>query len=252
MTLMAHCDTERVEESVLRAIPAPEWTPTWHPVSHGQLIDATGAAVKEMGIDVVSKLYSMNKTGTKMFACWNLDLGNGEVGYALGFRHAINRTMRIGYVAGTNVFVCDNMCFSGSSILFRMHTGGLDMDSLQVTAKKALEGSVIEMEKLHEWQEGLHEIYVPKRDLKEIVFDFATEGVFSGGQISNYLSCLEEEKEIRIHSARGRRMDGSTTLYTVHGAATRLMRKWNMIRSSSATAKLNQICDDYIEYKRAA
>jgi hypothetical protein len=251
MSLMAHTNTTRCEESELKAIPAPPWTPTWHPISHAQLIDATAAAVESLGIGVKNKQYSMNKTGTRMFACWDFDLGNGEVGYSLGFRHAIDRSMRIGYCAGTTVFICDNMCFAGTSIVFRMHTGGLDIDSLQLTAENALGGAVIEMEKLHEWQTGLHEIYVPKRDLKELAFDMATEGVFSPGQLNNYLTCLDEEKAARRHSAHGRPLDGATTLYTVHGAATRLMRNWNLLRTSESTAKLNLICDDYME-RRAA
>lgn len=247
MSLMAHCDTNYVDESAVRLIPAPEWTKTWHPVSHGQLIDATQAACDEAGIGVVEKKYSLNKTGEKMFASWNLDVGNGRIGYALGFRHATNRTMRIGFTAGTVVFICDNMCFSGDYMAFRMHTGGLDMDELYLMAQRCLQGAVLEMERLHEWQTNLHNIYVPRQDLKGLVFDMIADGVFSGGQINNYLSCLEEEKSVR----HGYRLDGATSLYAVHGAATRLMRPWNMLRTSEATAKLQLVCDGYLEQRAA-
>lgn len=35
MTLIAHVDTKKIEESAVLAIPEPKWTRTWHPVSHG-------------------------------------------------------------------------------------------------------------------------------------------------------------------------------------------------------------------------
>ena len=247
MTLMAHKDTANTPENEVKLIPAPEWTDTWHPVSHAQLIDATDLACKEVGIGVVDKRYSLNKTGTKMFASWSLDVGNGKIGYVLGFRHSTDRSMRIGFVAGTQAFICDNMCFTGDYIAFRMHTGGLDMEELELMAMKALEGAIVQMEDLHRWQTDLHEIYVPRTDLKCLVFDMVEQGVFSGGQISNYLSCLDEERKIRY----GYNLDGATSLYSVHGAATRLMRPWNMIRSAAASAKLQGICDGYIENRAA-
>lgn len=242
MSLVAHCDTKRATEAEVMAVPAPAWTKTWHPVSHKQVIEATALAVRQAGLDIVNKEYSLNKSGTRMFGVWNLDAGNGEIGYALGFRQGIDKSMLLGYCAGTNVFVCDNLCFSGDFIAFRMHTSGLDHAELRRIATEALKGAIVNMDKFHQWHKSLHEYYVPRPDFKSMVYDMVTADVFSGGQINNYLACLEEEKGIR----RGRTLDGCTSLYNVHGAATRLMRTWNLLRTSEATAKLNGICDDYM------
>ena len=65
------------------------------------------------------------------------------------------------------------------------------------------------------------------------------------------MRCLDEERAESLKSAHGRRLDGTTSLYAVHGAATRLMRPWNMIRSAEATGKLNGICDNYLTARAA-
>jgi len=247
MTLLAHCDTKRVHEAEVMAVPAPAWTDTWHPMSHSQLINATAKACQEIGIGIREKQYSMNKTATKMFGFWKLDGGNGEAGYSVGFRHAIDKSMGISYAGGSDVFICDNLCLSGDSIVFRMQTGGLSPEELLELAKEAMSGAMVYAQEFHTWQKSLHEIYVPQADYKGLVYDMVDRGVFAGGQIKNYLACLNEEKALR----RGYALDGCTNLHNVHGAATRLMRGWNLLRMADATKALNGICDDYLA-KRAA
>lgn len=248
MSLMAHTTTSRTTEVAVRAVPEPTFTPTWHPVSHAKVIDSLESACKVHGIGIVNRDYSLNEPGTRMFGTFALDIGNGDIGYELGFRNSLDKSMVLGVTAGTRVFVCDNMCFSGSFIEFHRHTSGLDMDRLISISTKAVGGAVVEMEKLLTWQKDLNHYYVPRQDFKGLVFDMMTRGVFSSGQLSNYLSCLDEEKQLR----RGYALDNATSLYNVHGAATRLMRKWNLFRASGAIKALNGLCDDYIEIKKAA
>jgi hypothetical protein len=101
---------------------------------------------------------------------------------------------------------------------------------------------------LIDWQNSLQNVWVPQADYESLVYRMVKAGVFAGGQIDNYERCLEEEKALR----RGHYLDGTTSLYNCHGAATRLMRSWNLLRVAEATPKLGQVCDDYIEMKRAA
>ena len=245
--LLNHCGTHRAEERIVRSIPAPQWTKTWHPVSHGQVIASLEQSCTALGLGVKKREYSISKDGHRMFGAWDLDLGRQGMGYSLGFRNGTNKDLLLGICSGTRVFVCDNLCFSGSFIRFRKHTGGLDLDELDLIGREAITGAVVEMEKMGAWQEGLHEIWVPKRDRKELIYDMATRGVFSPGQLNNYLGALQEELQLR----RGRSLDNAHSLFSMHGAATRLMRSWNLERVVNATSRLNAICDDYLE-RRAA
>lgn len=245
--LMAHCGTSRAPEEVVMAIPAPEWTDTWHPVSHGQVIKSLSDATKRMGLGVRNTEYSLSKDGARMFGVWHLDAGTSSMGYALGMRNSTDKSLLLGVCAGTSVFVCDNLCFSGSFIKFRKHTSGLDLDELQLIGMDAVQGAVVEMEKLGSWQEGLQDYWVPVEERKQLIYDMATKGVFAGGQLGNYHDALNQELEIR----RGHNLDNSHSLYNLHGAATRLMRGWNLERVAKSSTALATICDDYIERRTA-
>jgi hypothetical protein len=248
MTQLMAANTRRVDLQEVMAVPSPEFTDSWHPISHGEVVTALKAACDTHGIGIRSEEYSLSANGAKMFGVWELDLLLNGTHYSLGLRNAIDKSLGVGVTAGTKVLVCDNLCFSGDYIKFRKHTSGLDADELQTIAHDAVGGAIIEMEKLYDWQNGLHEIYVPKNDHEAMVYDMVVEGVFSGGKINRFLQCLEEERAIR----KGGALDGATSLYNMHGAATRLMRDQSLIQVAKATPKLNQICDDYRNMKLAA
>ena len=165
--LMAHCGTHRAPEELVMAMKAPEWTPTWHPVSHKQVIESLSGACKTMGLEVQKREYSLSTNGHRMFGVWHLAAGTNTMAYSLGLRNGTDKSLILGVCAGTRVFVCDNLCFSGSFIKFRKHTGGLDLDELKTIGLDAVQGAVIEMEKLSGWQEGLQDYWVPVEERKQ-------------------------------------------------------------------------------------
>jgi hypothetical protein len=248
MTLSAG-NTKRVSEAIVRSIPEPEFTKTWHPVSHSRVIDSLQAACDNHGIKVVNKEYSITKNGGRMFGVWSLDIGTELKRYALGIRNAIDKSLGYGITAGNSVFVCDNMCFSGEFIKFRKHTSGLDYEELVEISYKAVQGAVIKMEELDQWQNSLADIYVPEIDRKVLSYDMITKGAFSPDQLTKYVKCLDEEKAIPLPGNGV--LTGTTSLYAMHGAATRLMRGWNLLKVADSTKVLNSICDDYMIAKAA-
>jgi hypothetical protein len=240
--LLAHCDTRRVDENAVLAVPSPDFTKSWRPVSHGQVIQTLEAACQYHGIAVRSREYSMSANGAKMFGVWELDITVDGTAFSLGVRNSIDKSFGIGITAGTKVFVCDNLCFSGDYIRFRKHTAGLDMDELTEIANEAVTGAVVKMERLYNWQDSLHNVFVPAPERKALVYDMVIGGVFSGGKIPAYLSALDDELAIN----HGRALDGAHNLYAMHGAATRLMRDWSLIKVAKATTALNAVCDQYL------
>jgi len=247
MTTLINGKTNRVDEETVKAITAPEWTDTWHPVGHGLIVNSLNAACAQQGIEVKNRQYSINESGSRMFGVWNLDLGNGTMNYALGFRNSTDKTMVVGITAGTNVLVCDNLCFSGDFIAFRKHTSGLDQEELLEIAIEAVGGAVAKMDVFYGWHKSLLDYFVPRQELKGLVYDMIDRDVFSGGQFRNFMGALDEERAVPQTGV----LDGCTSLYAVHGAATRLMRDWNLLRVSDATKQLNGICDDYLVEKAA-
>jgi len=242
-------EAKRVTEAEVIAVPEPTFTKTWHPVSHAKIVNAVQTVCEDRGIGITSTDYSMNKSGTKLFASYGLDIGgNGDCHYMLGFRNAIDMSFAIGFTAGTMITVCSNMMLSGDLLIFRKHTSALNENLLLKLSDDALGGAIKKMDALYRWHQSLKEYYVPIDDFKKMTFDLIAAGVFSGGQFSNYMDCVDAERKI---SNYGTVLDGARSLYVVHGGVTRLLRNANLLRLSDSTAKLETVVNNYLEYKKA-
>ncbi len=239
----------RVTEAEVLAVPEPTFTPTWHPVSHAKIVNAVQTVCEDRGIGIINQEYSMNQSGTKLFASYGLDIGGNEGShYMLGFRNAIDMSFAIGFAAGTLITVCSNMMISGDLLVFRKHTSALNESLLLKLSDDALGGAITKMDALYRWHQSLKEYYVPMDDFKKMTFDMINAGVFSGSQFSNYMNCVDAERKI---SNYGTVLDGARSLYVVHGGVTRLLRNANLLRLSDATAKLETVVNHYLDYKKA-
>lgn len=114
----------------LKTLPLPASRGPWHaPVPHHLLVDSIEVEARERGHHVMRTQLALNRDGSKLFGVINLASQHEDRSLALGFRNSTNSTMSIKLVAGTNVFVCDNMALSGDMIaLARRNTTGLDIE----------------------------------------------------------------------------------------------------------------------------
>ena len=117
----------------LRFIPTPEPTYSWKPVSHHNMVEVLKSELHSHGLAITSENYSVAAGGLNLFGVFNV-IGDHdpEIGmpaaFSIGFRHSNKKQFAIQMVAGLNVFVCSNLCFSGDMItLKRKHTSGLNL-----------------------------------------------------------------------------------------------------------------------------
>lgn len=128
-TLIAHSDTNLVTRETLRGLAPVIPTATFKPVAHIELIESLERKLNERDILITREQFSMSKDGAKLFGTLDLTLnGIGGTCASLGLRTANNKTMSLQMIAGLRVFVCDNMAFSGETVILRRrHTSGLDL-----------------------------------------------------------------------------------------------------------------------------
>ena len=231
--------SRRVDEMQVLAIPEPEGTDTWKPVSHARVIHALEDACFSQGIEVVSREYSLNQSGTRMFGSWQLDISNGnrEISYAMGIRNAVDKTLALGICAGSYVYVCSNMAFKGDFISFSKHTKSLTEEKLELLAYQALEGAKPQMKRLVEWQRSLKELYVTPMELRIFVYEAMQAGVLPPSQFQSFHSCLDEEMALT---------HGYRTAWAVYGAITRLNRKGSLFTVAQRTGGLNNLMSWYL------
>jgi hypothetical protein len=86
--------------------------------------------VPRFGLKVESSAFALAREGSQMFGvmtCTN-GHGRGDFALAIGLRNSYDRSLSIGLVAGTRVFCCDNLAFSGAVRMNRKHTAHVFRD----------------------------------------------------------------------------------------------------------------------------
>lgn len=112
--LVAHCGGVPATREEVFALSAPEHTNSWKPVAYRDAIEMLhGTVRRQLGLELVAEQYALNKAGTQLFHVARFDTGTEESGLAIGLRQSYDKSLALGVVAGAQVFVCDNLCFSG-------------------------------------------------------------------------------------------------------------------------------------------
>lgn len=233
--LIAHCDTDYVGEEEVLSIEPVEGTKTWKPVSHREVIIPLRNALNDAGLRIVSKTYSLNATGHKMFGIWQLDNVDGEMAYALGVRNSMDKSMALGIVAGTKVFVCDNLAFDGEFIRFRKHTKGI-VDELEDLCIEAVKNVTVRLRNFAVWHRRLITYVLRRRQAEILTFRAMERGVMTPSQFRAFYGLYFEE------GAKYHRPD----LYHWHEAVTELNRAKNPFRLFARNKRLNQVCNEFI------
>ncbi len=116
--IMLHCGSETVTRAMVEAVPVPDATRSYRPVSYGDAIDFLHSAIaSQIGAPIKSTTYGLNKKGDQLFALAVLDMGSTESGLSIGLRQSYNKSLALGVAVGESVFVCDNLCFSGDAFM---------------------------------------------------------------------------------------------------------------------------------------
>ena len=130
--------TNHVSEAEVIAVPDVPFTRTFKPFHHRDIISVVKQGVQAVGLEIVKSEYVLAQNGQRMFGVFDLSQGTSELSWSIGIRNSMNKSMSIGITAGTRVFVCDNLCFSGEFLAFRRHTSGLDIDELAFLAYRSM------------------------------------------------------------------------------------------------------------------
>lgn len=131
-TLSAHSpkfNSKLVTLDALRMLPEPQALGIRHkPVPHHVLIDTIHKEMELRDMTIVRDQYALSYKGDVIFGVMDLKSPGIDRGTSFGFRSSVNQLLAIKAVAGTRVFVCDNLALSGDTIAFqRKSTTGLDL-----------------------------------------------------------------------------------------------------------------------------
>ena len=140
-TLSMHCGSKAATESRVRSIQAPDGTDTWVPIPHFELLDHVQEVMSEKGlvVDQTSKKFGLKRDDNQMFAVLKvISDQDKDFGLSVGLRNSTDKSLSAAMCFGSNVFVCDNLVFSGEQTLARKHTKNI-RDGLRDMISDALD-----------------------------------------------------------------------------------------------------------------
>jgi len=236
-TLMTHSPKFNAKLTTyghLAALPEPQALGPMHkPVAHVRLIDAFRAEIAKRDMRIEREQFALSAKGQALFGVIDLktDLAEATRCLSLGFRNSVDMSMGIQAVAGTTVFVCDNMALSGSMFaLKRKNTTGLDLgDAVAVGFDKFLQhGQVLEIEIARLQAEGITD-----GKAKQLIFD-----VFSSKIVPVRL--FDDVDAYYFRPNQTMEDCQPRTLWGLHNAFTRALRDLSPVRRFAATVDLGK------------
>lgn len=119
-------------------MPTPRGTATWFPLSHRTILGEVETQLKAVGFTVEEEAHALSHDGARYFGVLSLSSpGRTERDFtwAVGLRNSHDKTFPAGLVAGSRVFCCDNLAFSGEVRISRKHTRYAYRDLRHLTAR---------------------------------------------------------------------------------------------------------------------
>ena len=169
--------SNKVTEADVINVQAVPFTRSFHPVHHRQVIDAIRSGVVATGLDIIKTDYVLANNGNRMFGIWDLSGGSDELCWSIGIRNSMDKSMALGITAGTRVFVCENLAFSGEFVEMRKHTKGLSYDELEFIAYRAMKKMIANLIKFQAWHEGLKNFPLTEWDAKLLLVEIMTNNI---------------------------------------------------------------------------
>jgi hypothetical protein len=128
--LVLHRGGWEATKADLASVPVPEETDSCVPVPYLRFVEEVELHVPRFGLTITEERFALAKQGRQLFGALTCTNGHGQSDYALaiGLRSSYDRSLAVGLVAGTRVFCCDNLAFSGEASMHRKHTANVFRD----------------------------------------------------------------------------------------------------------------------------
>jgi len=136
--MLLHCGAEIVDKDVLLFVPTPPATKTWFPLPHISVLDEVSEQLLLSGFTITEETHALSHGGARYFGVLSVTLPmkrDRDYSWVVGIRNSHDQTYPAGLVAGTRVFVCDNLAFSGEVRISRKHTRYAMRDLRHLTAR---------------------------------------------------------------------------------------------------------------------
>lgn len=235
--LMLHCGARVSPRDEVFAVPVPQATASYVPLSYQSFVTRIEKQLAVEGITVNSEQLALTKEGQRLFGLLALSMPEftaQDYGCILGLRNSYDKSVSTGICIGASVFVCDNLSFQGEVTFTRKHTANLlrDLSWLltetiaQLPVRFARQSAAFESYKRRELSDS---------EAHDLVIRFYDESAIN---VTDIPALLREWREPR-HSEL---LANGKTVWRLFNAATEIM-KGDLWRLPARTRALHDVLD---------
>ena len=236
--LCLHAGAFEVPRQALAEVPTPAPTETWRPISHESFVRQIEWELPRYGLDIIAQAHALTYDGSRYFGLLQVTregLTNSDYSLVVGLRNSSDKTLTAGLVAGSCVFVCDNLAFSGEVSISRKHTVHI-LEDLPGLVGSAL-GRLLLMFKT---QDERVERYRATELNAVAAHDLAIRALDAQVVCASKIpALLQEWREPRYQAFKPR------TLWSFFNATTEVL-KGALHVLPKRTQALHRLCDDFV------
>lgn len=242
--LILHCGADKVTRKDVYDVPTPEPTDSHFPIPHQALIETVTDKMADAGLTIASHVHSITASGMRYFGLMEVKMDKEWVEEAkepddykliIGLRNTHDRSFAAGFVGGSHVMVCDNLCFFGEVKIGRKHTryierdlpGLVDKAVGQLASARVSQDQRIAWYKEHELDEPLcHDLLIKALD----------DGIIAGSKIPKVLAQWREPDHEEF-------TEDGMSYWRLHNAFTEILKPIALNDKATRTMKLNGLLD---------
>jgi uncharacterized protein DUF932 len=213
-------------------------TSTFRPIKHIELVETISNAVGFLNMKIQDEQFAIRRDGEMLFGVMKIEhIVRKEFVLALGFRHANNKTMSIQMVAGASVFVCDNMCFRGDSIVLRQkHSTGFNLiDQIAVGMQRWQQHTTCLVNEIDAWKNR----GIGVNEAKALILDAFVQREIMPVRFVH--DVVKEWNEPRHEDFSPR------TLWSLHNAFTEVQKQMPVSTRFAASQDLGKLFTEYVK-----
>lgn len=250
---------KRIARDQVGGLDCPWGTSTWSPLPHGQFLSAIEDEVENVGfvmenmelsvMDGRMKSYSTGEMETipdaRFFGHATLVSKNGNhaadqeaLGYhpVIGFRNTNDKKFAASMALGSQVMVCDNLCFSGDIMVSRVHVGNV-LANFQHDVYLACVQLAGAIQSQNERIEKYKESHLFDTRFHDFTIALVDEKIIAASAVPKL---LKEWREPEHDEFKPR------TVYSAMNATTEVFKSMNQLNLTKKGRKLHEICDKYV------
>lgn len=162
--------TYSITKQLLIGTEIPNSTKTYKAVPHKQVIDCTLEAIDKAGLVLSSEAYSASANGNVAIGKYTIkSVADNEMQLQIAWLNSYNKTKRLTYGIGVQVFICQNGMISADMGFFRKKHQGEIQEFTPLAINEYIKRAEEMFKNLQDEREKMKQVQLTKRVIAELL-----------------------------------------------------------------------------------